>query len=163
MMSLCFLLMLVNCKTFSPFIFYFLFQFILFYFISFIYLFILKIQFLRIGAVIFIYSKIVCNFAKTFHRHAIVSRSLSLVIYPCRWNLICFAERLEYTVSKQNPNRHIGKGLFTMPINKSFKISFFKLVVFSLTVVFLKSSFILIHKSPSIMYFINHLKHLGRY
>ena len=76
---------------------------------------------------------------------------------------------------KQKPNRHITKGLFTMPINKSFKIPFFKLLVFSLVIAFLNSSFIL-YKGTSrslakskltfpdymltIMFFINNFKHL---
>ena len=76
---------------------------------------------------------------------------------------------------KQKPNRHIKKSLFTMPINKSFKIPFFKLLVFSLVIAFLNSSFIL-YKGTSeslakskltfpdymltIMFFINNFKHL---
>ena len=76
---------------------------------------------------------------------------------------------------KQKPNRYIKKGLFTMPINKSFKIPFFKLLVFSLVIAFLNSSFIL-YKGTSgslakskltfpdymltIIFFINNFKHL---
>ena len=44
---------------------------------------------------------------------------------------------------KQKPNRHIKKGLFTMPINKSFKLPFFKLLILSLVIAFRNSSFIL--------------------
>ena len=77
--------------------------------------------------------------------------------------------------SKQKLNRHIKKGLFTMPINKSFKIPFLKLLVFSLVIAFLNSSFILykvttgsLVKSKltfpdcmlTIMFFINNFKHL---
>ena len=63
-----------------------------------------------------------------------------------------------------------------MPLKKSFKISFFMLIVFSLLVVFLNSLFIFIFKGISesipkanltlpdymftIMYFINNFKHL---
>ena len=76
---------------------------------------------------------------------------------------------------KQNPNRHIKKGLFTRPINKSFKTPFFKLLAFSLVIAFLNSSFILykgisesMTKSKltfsdcmlTIMYFVNNFKHL---
>ena len=76
----------------------------------------------------------------------------------------------------QKPNRHIRKGLFTMPINKSLKILSVKLSVFSLVTAFLNFSFILIYKGSSesmtksklnfpyymltIMYFINNFKHL---
>ena len=44
---------------------------------------------------------------------------------------------------KQYPNRHIERGLFTMPINKSYKMRFFKLLDFSLEIAFLNSTFIL--------------------
>ena len=44
---------------------------------------------------------------------------------------------------KQKPNRHIKRGLVTMPINKSFKVPFFKLLVFSVVIVLLNSTFIL--------------------
>ena len=44
---------------------------------------------------------------------------------------------------KQNPNRRIKRGLFTMPINKSYKMRFFKLLDFSLEIAFLNSTFIL--------------------
>ena len=75
----------------------------------------------------------------------------------------------------QKPNRHIERGLFTMPINKSFKIPFFKLLVFSLVIAFLNSNFIFdkgtsesLAKSKlafpdymlTIMFFINNFKHL---
>ena len=76
---------------------------------------------------------------------------------------------------KQKPNRHIKKGLFTMPINKSFKTPFFKLLVFSLVIAFYNSSFILYNGTSrisaklkltfrdymlTIMFFINNFKHL---
>ena len=76
---------------------------------------------------------------------------------------------------KQKPNRHVKRGLFTRPINKSFKIPFFKLLVFSLVIAFLNSTFIL-YKGTSesqerskltfpdyiltIMFFINNFKNL---
>ena len=82
------------------------------------------------------------------------------------FNLKCF---------KQKANRHIKKGLFTMSINKSFKILFLKLLFFSLVIAFLNSSFIL-YKGTSeslanskltfpdymltIIFFINNFKHL---
>ena len=72
---------------------------------------------------------------------------------------------------KEKPNR----GVFTMPINKSFKMPFFKLLVFYLVIAFLNSTFIL-YKGTSeslaklkltfldymltIMFFINNFKHL---
>ena len=76
---------------------------------------------------------------------------------------------------KQKPDRHIKKGLFTMSINKSFKIPFFKILIFFLVIAFLNSSFILckgisgsLAKSKlifpdyllTIMFFINNFKHL---
>ena len=76
---------------------------------------------------------------------------------------------------KQKLNTHIKRGLFTMPINKSFKIPFFQLLVFSLVIASLNSTFIL-YKGTSeslaklkltfpdymltIMFFINNFKHL---
>ena len=76
---------------------------------------------------------------------------------------------------KKEPNIHI-KRLSTIPLKKSFKISFFILIVLFLLVVFLSSSFISIFKSASksitktnlnlsnymstIRYFINNFKHL---
>ena len=44
---------------------------------------------------------------------------------------------------KQKPNRHIKRGLFAMLMNKSLKRPFFKLLVFSLVIAFLNSTFIL--------------------
>ena len=77
---------------------------------------------------------------------------------------------------KQKPNRHCRKGLFTMPVNKSLKIPFFKLLVFSLVITFLNSSFILRYRGTSesmtnskltfpdymltIMYLLSNFKHL---
>ena len=76
---------------------------------------------------------------------------------------------------KKKKNIYI-KRLSTTPLKKSFKISFFMLIVFSLLVVFLNSSFIFIFKGASesitktnltlpnymftIRYFINNFKHL---
>ena len=76
---------------------------------------------------------------------------------------------------KQKLNTHIKRGLFTMPINKSFKIPFFQLLVFSLVIASLNSTFIL-YKGTSeslaklkltfpnymltITFFINNFKHL---
>ena len=76
---------------------------------------------------------------------------------------------------KIEPNIHI-KRLSTMPLKKSFKISFLMLKVFSLLVVFLNSSFIFTFKGTSesimkakltlpdymftIMYFMNNFKYL---
>ena len=76
---------------------------------------------------------------------------------------------------KQKLNTHIKRGLFTMPINKSFKIPFFQLLVFSLVIASLNSTFIL-YKSTSeslaklkltfpnymltITFFINNFKYL---
>ena len=76
---------------------------------------------------------------------------------------------------KQKPIRHIKRGSFTMPVNKSFVMPFFKLLIFSLVIAFLNSSFILskdtsesLAKSKlafpdymlTIMFFINNFKHL---
>ena len=76
---------------------------------------------------------------------------------------------------KKEPNNYI-KRLTTMPLKKSFKISFFMLIILFLLVVFLNSSFIFIFKGASesitetiltwsdymfaIRYFINNFKHL---
>ena len=76
---------------------------------------------------------------------------------------------------KQKLNTHIKRGLFTMPINKSFKIPFSQSLVFSLVIASLNSTFIL-YKGTSeslaklkltfpnymltIMFFINNFKHL---
>ena len=76
---------------------------------------------------------------------------------------------------KQKLNTHIKRVLFTMPINKSFKIPFFQLLVFSLVIASLNSTFIL-YKSTSeslaklkltfpnymltITFFINNFKYL---
>ena len=83
--------------------------------------------------------------------------------------------RLYARINISKPNIHI-KHLSTTPLKKSFKISFLKLIVFSLLVVFLNSPFILIFKGASesitktnlalpdymftIKYFINNFKHL---
>ena len=86
-------------------------------------------------------------------------------MYSCRQNRIYFTQELEF----------ITLTLFTMPINKSFIIPFFKLLVFSLVIAFLNSTFILykgisesLPKSKlafpdymlTIMFFINSFKHL---
>ena len=76
---------------------------------------------------------------------------------------------------KKEPNIHI-KRLSIIPLKKSFKISFFLLIVLILLVVFLSSSFIFIFKGASesimktnltlpdymstIRYFINNFRHL---
>ena len=76
---------------------------------------------------------------------------------------------------KKEPNNYI-KRLTTMPLKKSFKISFFMLIILFLLVVFLNSSFIFIFKGASesitetnltspdymftIRYLINSFKHL---
>ena len=76
---------------------------------------------------------------------------------------------------KEKLNRHTKRGAFTMSINKSFKMPFFKLLVFYLVIAFLNSTFIL-YKGTSeslaklkltfldymltIMFFINNFKHL---
>ena len=76
---------------------------------------------------------------------------------------------------KKEPNNHI-KRLTTMPLKKSFKISFFMLIILFLLVVSLNSSFIFIFKGASesitetnltwpdyiftIRYLINNFKHL---
>ena len=63
------------------------------------------------------------------------------VIYICHIHMTY--DNFNLRSFKQNPNRHIKRGLFTMPINKSYKMRFSKLLVFSLEIAFLNSTFIL--------------------
>ena len=105
MKFLCFLLMVINCKMFSLDLF-------------------LKITFYKLKRY---FSYILCLFvtwSKHLYSHTIVIRSSSLVMYPCRYNLIYDAYNFNLKSFKQKLNRHIKKDLFAMPINKSFKIPF---------------------------------------
>ena len=63
------------------------------------------------------------------------------VIYICHIHITY--DNFNLRSFKQNPSRHIKRGLFTMPINKSYKMRFSKLLLFSLEIAFLNSTFIL--------------------
>ena len=65
--------------------------------------------------------------------------SIESYLFPARVG----AYNFDLRSSKQKLNRHIKRGLFTIAINKSFKLPFFKLLVFYLLIAFLNSTFIL--------------------
>ena len=84
MTFLCFLTMLINCKTFCPNLF-------------------LKITFYKLKRYFICVLCLFVTSSKPSYSHKIVIRSSSLVMHTCRENLLYFVQELEFIISTWGP------------------------------------------------------------